>query len=386
MSILCGPVPSTVTFTRRLSVGDRVEIAWGADRQQGNIVAASENVGAYTVETTGSAAAAGTQQLRLFRHEINAEHAAAASSCESADGAREAPCMYEAVVGWHPRLAGRPFYLVPNAADQLGLERPFLLEVPDEDSTAGGPIVIHVQLDLRSSPASFTSAIVPAPWVTSQRHWRIGSHWGVAQARAAQLSIGSSVARLPSRQQPTPATSTEPVAEQSADGCVRLLTQSHGGSFLSVMSPHLMLADEHVFAFEILTCARDRATGLRVGVCSEDGRQQWLLRLADGRLCGANGAPLSEQLPPRDTEPFDGRCDFMRRQSRLMRLDNHSPVVLTSESAKARRREGGADGARSLDDDADAAAPGPCGRMRTCEPIIDSAHIPCMLQVCGPLT
>eukprot|EP00900_Chrysochromulina_parva_P026660 jgi/Chrpa1/8628/Chrysochromulina_OHIO_Genome00019587-RA len=246
--------------------------------------------------------------------------------------------------------------------------------------------------------------MVPAPWVTSRRHWRLGTHWGVAEGQPALLKPSSPDAPRPPR----------PVAEQSPDGSVRLLTQAHaGGKHLSVVSPHLMLADEHVFAFEIVTCARDRATGLRVGVCSEDGRQHWVLRLSDGRLCDASGAPLTEELAPQE-DPFNGRRDFMR-------LDNHSPTMVASRAIRSASRGGGAQGGACDSGDTDGDAIGSHGSARTShhehstgkvgksivgskaywaearadgegeegslaqrvrirDPVIDPTHLPCMMQ------
>ena len=271
--------------------------ACGSELREGTIVAVPESVkSAYTVRSTTQ------EELHLFRHEVHPV-STLANFAHSDHSSRE--LVYEAVLDWHPCLAGRTFLLLPNKPLQLRLKRPFRFEVPDVDSTAGGAVVLHVRLDDECAPASFALSMVPAPWVTSLRHWRLGTHWGVAEGQAALLKPSSPDAPRPPR----------PVAEQSPDGSVRLLTQGHaGGKHLSVVSPHLMLADEHVFAFEIVTCARDRATGLRVGVCSEDGRQHWVLRLSDGRLCDASGAPLTEELAPQE-DPIKGRRDFMRLAS-----------------------------------------------------------------------
>jgi hypothetical protein len=72
------------------------------------------------------------------------------------------------------------------------------------------------------------------------------------------------------------------------------LTQMSVGRFVDVSSTHVMDgSDHHQFAFEIVRCSSDTATGMRVGVCSADGTQQWLLRLCDARLCDASGRPVS---------------------------------------------------------------------------------------------
>ena len=370
--------------------------ACGSELREGTIVAVPESVkSAYTVRSTTQ------EELHLFRHEIHPV-STLANFAHSDHSSRE--LVYEAVLDWHPFLAGRTFLLLPNKPLQLRLKRPFRFEVPDVDSTAGGAVVLHVRLDDECAPASFALSMVPAPWVTSLRHWRLGTHWGVAEGQAALLKPSSPDAPRPPR----------PVAEQSPDGSVRLLTQAHaGGKHLSVVSPHLMLADEHVFAFEIVTCARDRATGLRVGVCSEDGRQHWVLRLSDGRLCDASGAPLTEELAPQE-DPFNGRRDFMR-------LDNHSPTMVASRAIRSASRGGGAQGGACDSGDTDGDAIGSHGSSRTSrhehstgkvgksivgskaywaearadgegdegslaqrvrirDPVIDPTHLPCMMQ------
>jgi hypothetical protein len=83
----------------------------------------------------------------------------------------------------------------------------------------------------------------------------------------------------------------QPTVAQTAQGAVRLVEQTACTRFVDVISRHVIDGvDYHVFCFQLNRCS-DTGTGLKVGVCTVDGQQQWMLRLSDGRMCDRNGTP-----------------------------------------------------------------------------------------------
>ena len=316
-SYLRGPI----VFRRRLRVGDAVLVESIEKTHRRGTIA---NVDA-DCESPYLVRMQDLDELKLYPHELRPvedetavgleDKATSSSSSRPSCSAMTTSTIYEAVISWHPELAGRMLDLPAEsatAARRMGLQLPLRFELPDVDCTEGAVVVVHAQLLVPAGtpepPTSFTvPRLLAAPWVASRRHWRLGDHWGVPEgrmdattsqvrrkalaARAARSSRaspgggGGGGARPPLLPMGGPlgrgATDAAPVAEQTADGAVRLLQQCSGGCtgathgrFVTLVSTHLVDADEHVFCFEILQCAADRAAGLRVGVCSEDGKQQ----------------------------------------------------------------------------------------------------------------
>ena len=72
----------------------------------------------------------------------------------------------------------------------------------------------------------------------------------------------------------------------------------------------------------------DHGTGLKVGLCSEDGREQWMLRLTDGRMCDASGRPSGPCLVEKRLLPcFLIGCKVQRRASHRA-LISHSDLAM----------------------------------------------------------
>ena len=87
---------------------------------------------------------------------------------------------------------------------------------------------------------------------------------------------------------------------QSQDGTITQTCQCTHGEFDVARSVHKLEADSRridTFTFTILRCANEKAAGIRVGVCSEDGRRAWMLRISDSRLCDALGNPIRDTGP-----------------------------------------------------------------------------------------
>ena len=137
--------------------------------------------------------------------------------------------------------------------------------------------------------------LIPAPWTLTKKHWR---------------DVGTEAAGC---------------ITQQPDGTLRLISQSPVEKFTTVMSNHVIDGnDHHQFSFVIVRAASDKACGMKLGVCSADGKQQWMLRLTDARLCDSWGSlispvsapPLIDQseLPPRYMGcRVELRCNMARR-------------------------------------------------------------------------
>ena len=231
--------------------------------------------------------------------------------------------VLEACIRWTPRLAGKlcelPTRAVTAHGEVLKLEEPIRFWCPKEEDW---PVVI-VQASLRCSVHELSfSHVNLAPWGAFTQHWmeeeglvsphhkpRISTdvrefkpHYGSGRKeRGKQLPL--IYARLIKDAQ---GSSNGKRLYQSSNGSITQTCQCSNDSFDAARSVHMIGCDPpqtHNFTFEIIRCANERAAGLRVGVCSEDGKRAWMLRLSDARLCDASGAPVRGAKPLIDNWP-----------------------------------------------------------------------------------
>ena len=81
----------------------------------------------------------------------------------------------------------------------------------------------------------------------------------------------------------------------------------------------------------------DHGTGLKVGLCSEDGREQWMLRLTDGRMCDASSRPsgpclIEQRLLPKFLIGCKVECRVDMARRSLQFLISRPPSNTTSAS------------------------------------------------------
>ena len=299
------------TFTRRLQKGDEVSVLSDepdGPPRAGTVVGLSRK-GPYTVQTSN------TKPVVLLPHELRVEGPGSSHVAKSP--------VFETTVPWHPRLAGRLWEMPTLGCGRLGLdEKPLRFTFPDLDQSSGPYLYLHVELPLCTEASFVLPHLLPAAWAASRRHWRVGGHWGHWGVPSSPSAPSPSTPPAPSELQQRPNARAAarghqvgPHLEQREDGTIRLLQQCTGGcrqSFMAAMSTHLIESGEHTFTFELLQCATDLATGIRLGVCSEDGSRQWMLRLSDGRICDETGAPLTEPMVPSEEEL---RCSYKTEEA-----------------------------------------------------------------------
>ena len=219
-------------------------------------------------------------------------------------------------MGWKARrrLCELPSRGVTRTLDTILLDTPIRFPCPELPIET---FVVTAAMECAALEVSF-ARLLPAPWNAVTRHWiavesQSGSqatarHDGLTAApdrphitdryKVHKPKMGQSrktrdrnLPELFARLTYSPEAPYRQV--QSEDGTITQLSEGFG-SFDQARSVHLIDATSgppslHVYGFNIIRCANERAAGLRVGVCSEDGSQCWMLRISDARLCDASG-------------------------------------------------------------------------------------------------
>lgn len=324
-----------IVFTRRLRVGD---MAVASNGLEGCVVDVGPEINSpYVVEVQGSvhaihesnpneacANAHQVQTVNLFPHEL-ALQACRRHSTHLGDHHEEGQ-VFEAIIPWHPHLAGRLLHVPAKSsveAKHLGIsDSPIFFHCPDSKSN----IVLQVRFKCDQTSIVFPR-LRPAPWHMAERHWRLGEQWGIREITGGDGSF------KPSKKGSTTSVgdATIPCAVQTKCGCVRLVEQCRGGFFASICSVHVMEDQEHFFSFEIVHCVGNTATGMRVGISSVDGQQQWVLRMSDGRLCDATGCPLREPLSPQAQEQDLDDSDVLDEPALSLQGRLREPIVDKSD-------------------------------------------------------
>lgn len=215
---------------------------------------------------------------------------------------------------WNARLAGRAWALpsrgVCRSGDVVLFDEPIHFTCPEEEPSDSSFFVVRASIDavIVALEISFTH-VLPMPWDTAKCHWLADGglvsphHEPLIREEYKQFTPSHGHGRreesrhLPelfARLTRTPSLPKRLV--QSEDGTVTQTCQCAPGDFDAVRSVHRIEAEyrrQDFFVFTIIRCCNERAAGLRVGVCNEDGSQAWMLRVSDARLCGANGLPVS---------------------------------------------------------------------------------------------
>jgi hypothetical protein len=219
--------------------------------------------------------------------------------------------VFECHLTWSERNAGKTFELpkrgICRSGDVLLLETPIRFTCPEE-APATGVFVVTASMACRALEVSFANMLPSrATWSEAKTHWLadgglVSTHHKAAisdaytafkpkygtDRRHKDRKLPHAFARLTS----TPRQSTRLV--QSEDGTITQTCQCASDRFDAARSVHTIEAEYRrtdTFTYTIVQCAHEHAAGLRVGVCSDDGQEAWMLRLSDARLCGASGLP-----------------------------------------------------------------------------------------------
>lgn len=222
--------------------------------------------------------------------------------------------VLESCIRWTPRIAGRlcelPTRGVTAHGDVLTLEEPIRFWCPREPLWAA--FVVQASLRCTVYEISF-SHVKLAPWSAFDQHWMqedggglVSSHHEpLIRTRVVDFKPHYGSDRKEIRKE-LPMLFARLVNDangysrgkrliQSSDGTVTQTCQCSNDTFDAVRSVHSIRFEGSpkldTFTLRIVRCANERAAGLRIGVCSADGRKAWMLRLSDCRLCGANGSP-----------------------------------------------------------------------------------------------
>ena len=240
-----------------------------------------------------------------------------------AQGSPDGMRTLEACIRWSSRFAGKlcelPLRCVTPRGEVLLLPAPIRFWCPQDPSW----LMFIVQASLRCSVTALSfSHINLAPWSALERHWI--QEGGVVSPHHSPL-IRTSVleftphygAKRKEKGKELPVLFARLVKDalgppgsqrlvQSKDGTITQTCQCSNQNFDAARSVHTIGGDGSridTFTITIVRCANERAAGLRVGVCSEDGTEAWMLRLSDARLCDASGAPVQGAKPLLDNWP-----------------------------------------------------------------------------------
>ena len=227
---------------------------------------------------------------------------------------------FQCELKWRPRLAGQTWELpkrgMLHSGGELVLAEPIRFTFPDEAPPAG-TFVVTASIECQDLGVSFTH-LMPTPWSAAKQHWMadgglVSPHNGPViktdyihykpkqgqRRKEISRNLPEPYARLtnPSR------ISGPKRLVQSEDGTITQTCQCAPGKFDTARSVHLIQLEPRrsdVFTFVIVRCAHDQATGLRMGVCSDDGSEAWMLRVSDARLCDASGKAEKTRLSKED--------------------------------------------------------------------------------------
>lgn len=228
--------------------------------------------------------------------------------------------VLEACILWTPRIAGRlcemPTRGVTSHGDVMTFEEPIRFWCPKD--ALWPAFVVQANLQCTAHEVSF-SHVKLAPWSALERHWLVEDgggldgphHEPLIKTRVLEFKPHYGANRKEHVKQ-LPIAYRRLVADaighssgkrliQSSDGTVTQTCQCSNGNFDAVRSVHSIRFEDQpkidTFTITLVRCANERAAGLRVGVCSDDGKKAWMLRLSDCRLCDASGMPVQGAKP-----------------------------------------------------------------------------------------
>ena len=224
-------------------------------------------------------------------------------------GAAQRAYPFQCEFKWKPRLAGQMWELpvrgTLHSGGVLVLDKPIRFTFPEETPPAA-TFVVTASIECQDLAVSFTH-LIPSPWSAAKQQWMadgglVSPHNGpVIRSEYMDYKPKQGQRRKEiCRDLPEPyarLTSPSRIAGpkrlvQSEDGTITQTCQCAPGKFDTARSVHLIQMEPRrcdAFTFVIVRCAHDRAVGLRMGVCSDDGREAWMLRVSDARLCDASG-------------------------------------------------------------------------------------------------
>jgi len=222
--------------------------------------------------------------------------------------------VFDAKIRWQPRLAGRSWELPSRGVCRSGglvyFDEPIRFVCPEEAPTDSSFFVVQAHIDavVTELEISFTHLVL-MPWSSAKCHWCADGglvsphHEPFIRHEYQEFSPRHGNRRREESQRlPEPfltLTRTPRLGKrlvQSEDGTITQTCQCAPGRFDAARSVH-RIDDEYrrqdLFTFTIIRCCNDKAAGLRVGVCNDDGSEAWMLRISDARLCGISGQPVN---------------------------------------------------------------------------------------------